>query len=34
MDAQIKSRFGMTRGAPVHYFRVQVSLDGGGYADV
>ena len=29
MSPEIKIRFGKTRGAPVHYFRVQVSWDGG-----
>ena len=34
MNSQIQSRFGKTRGTPEHYFRVQVSLDGGrSYAD-
>ncbi len=34
MPSDIKTRFGKTRGAPEHYFRVQVSLDGGhGFAD-
>ena len=34
MPSDIKIRFGKTRGAPEHYFRVQVSLDGGhGFAD-
>ena len=29
MRSDIKIRFGKTRGTPEHYFRVQVSLDGG-----
>lgn len=34
MPSDVEIRFGKTRGAPVHYFRVQVSLDGGrGFAD-
>ncbi len=34
MPADIKTRFGKARGTPEHYFRVQVSFDGGrGFAD-
>ena len=34
MPSDTKTRFGKTRGTPEHYFRVQVSLDGGhGFAD-
>ena len=34
MPSDTKTRFGKTRGAPEHYLRVQVSLDGGhGFAD-
>ena len=29
MHSDIKIRFGKTRGTPVHFFRVQVSRDGG-----